>query len=181
MRYTTNPAQRVCSLVLATAILSSLPLSAGLKVRQLKWEQLPIVTGHTVRIALAGGKIIGKAGTVEADVLVVDIRKTSNRSAYPKGTLRIPRRDLRRLEMLRKGKFFRLGSTAFLGTMGVAVGYGVGAYGVDQCDFWSGFCPHGRSAGGIAATLAISAAAIAGGYAAGNVLDTRWTVIEIVP
>ena len=78
-----------------------------------KWEDLPMVQGKTVRVSLPGGSITGKASTVEADALVVDVKKTSDRTTYPKGMLRVPREKLHRLEMQTKGKFFRASSAAF--------------------------------------------------------------------
>jgi len=80
MRSVTDSMRCVCSLALAAAILSPLPLAAETRVRQVKWEDLSIVTGHTVRISLPGGSITGKAGTVEADALVVDIREPNSRT-----------------------------------------------------------------------------------------------------
>jgi hypothetical protein len=181
MRNTTDWMRQVYTLALAAAILSPLPLVAETRVRLVNWENLPVVTGHTVRISLAGANITGKAGTVEADALVVDVQKTSDPTAWPKGRLRVPREKLHRLEMETKGKFFRAAGTILAGTVAIGVGYAIGTYGVDRCNFWSGSCPQGRSAGGVATAVGISAAGIAGGYFAGNALDTRWTVIEIVP
>jgi len=69
-----------------------------------KWEDLPLVQGKTVRISLPGGFVTGKATSVEADALVVDLQKTSDPNTYPKGMLRAPRENLHRLEMQTKGK-----------------------------------------------------------------------------
>lgn len=178
MRSVTDSMRCVSSLALAAAILSPLPLAAETRVRQVKWEDLSIVTGHTVRISLPGGNITGKAGTVEADALVVDIRKTSDRTAYPKGTLRVPREKLHRLEILTKGKFFRVGGPIVAGMVAVPVGSLIG-YGIAGCGLMSDCFGH-STAGGVAA-VGISAAGIAGAYLAGNALDKRWHVIEIVP
>ena len=104
MRNVTDLTRQVCTLALAAAILSPLPLAAETWVRQVKWEDLSIVTGHTVRISLPGGIVTGKAGTVEADALVVEVQKTSDPNAYPKGTLRVPREKLHRLDMQEIGR-----------------------------------------------------------------------------
>ena len=174
MRNVTASMRWVCSLALAAAILSTLPLAAQVRVRQVKWEDLSIVTGHTVRISLPGGSITGKAGTVEADALVVEVQKTSDRNGYPKGTLRVPREKLHRLEMLTKGKFFRVAGPIVAGMVTIPLGILIangGVMGECSCD----------SAGGAGAAFGISTAAIAGAYLAGNALDKRWTVVEIVP
>jgi hypothetical protein len=172
---------RLRTLALAAAILSPLPLAAQARLRHIKWEDLSTITGRTVRVPLPGGSITGKAVTVEGDALVVDVQKTTDSKAYPNGTLRVRRTNLHRLEMQSKGKFFRVGGTIAAGLLAVPLAYAVGAYGVDHCNFWSGYCPDGHTAGGVAATVGISAASITGAYFAGNALDTRWTVIEIVP
>ena len=182
MRNITHIMRTVRILVLAAAILLPYPLTAGARVSHVKWEDLSMVTGHTVRISLPGGSIVsGIAGSVEADALVVDVRKTSDRNAYPKGTLRVPREKLHRLDMFTKGKFFRIGVPIVAGALVAPLGYAIGTYGIDECNFWSGSCPKGHSIGGVAATVGISAAGIAGAYLAGNALDKRWTAIEIVP
>jgi len=181
MWHVTDSMRRVRTLALAVAILSPLPLAAGPRVRHVKWEDLPMVTGRTVRISLPGCDVTGKAGMVESDALWIDVRKTSNRNACPKGRLRVPREKLHSLEMQTKGKFFRVGASALAGMLVVPLGYAAGTYGVDRCDFWSSYCPHGHSAGGVLAAVGISAAGITGAYFAGNALDTRWTVIEIEP
>jgi len=170
------------SLVVGVAIVSILPLLAEADPpTHVKWEHLSMVKGQTVRIFLSGGFISGKASTVEADALVVDVRKTSDSKTYPKGMLRVPREKLHRLEMQTKGKTGRILLTS-LGTIvtGLA-GYAVAEYGIDQCNFWSSYCPHGHSAGAGAAAFGITAVGVVGGYFAGNALDKHWTAIEILP
>jgi energy-converting hydrogenase Eha subunit G len=115
-------------------MVSILPLLAeGSEVMHVKWENLSMVQGQTVRIFLPGGFISGKASTVEADALVVDVRKTSDPKTYPKGMLRVPREKLHRLEMQTKGKTGRILLTS-LGTIVTGfTGYAVAEYGIDQC------------------------------------------------
>ena len=182
MRNRSDSVRRVRTLALGTAILTLFPLAVeATDVMHVQWRELSMITGHTVRIFLPGGNITGKAGAVESDALVVEVQKTSDRNAYPKGTLRVPRENLHRIELLTKGKFFRVGGSIVGGLLAVPAGYAIGVYGVDECSFWSSYCPHGHSVGGVAAAVGISAAGIAGGYFAGNALDKRWEVIEIVP
>jgi hypothetical protein len=91
--------------VLAVGILLLLPVLAdGAPLLRVSWEGLNVIIGHTVSIAMPGGAIVaGKATAVESDTLVVSVAKTTDRSAYPKGPLRVPRAALRRLDMVKKG------------------------------------------------------------------------------
>ena len=163
-------------------MLSILPLLAeGSDVMHVKWEDLPMVQDKTIRIALPGGFISGKADSVEADALVVDVQKTSDPKTYPKGTLRVSREKLHRLEMQTKGKTGR----AVLTTLGALAGVGGGAAVLacyNHCLPLFGPCSQKHSVGiGAAAFVGVAAAGVAGGYFAGNALDQHWTAIEIVP
>jgi hypothetical protein len=165
---------------MGVAILSILPLLAeGSDVMHVKWEGLSMVTGRTVRIALPGGVITGKAASAESDALVVDVRKTSDEKAYPKGMLRVPRENLHRLEMQTKGKLGRVALTSVGAILGVGGGVATAFFGVENCDIFA--CRNDRPAAAAAAFVGIAAAGVAGGYFAGNALDKRWTEIEIQP
>jgi hypothetical protein len=151
-------------------------LADAAALMHVKWEGLTVVTGSTVSIAMPGGAVItGKATSVESDALVVDVRKTSDRTAYPKGVVRVPRATLHRFEMQTKGKVGR--------AVGIPVGFVVGFAG--GLGAWIGI------QGGIlndknptAATVAwigLAAAGTVGGCFLGNSIDKQWTVIEILP
>ena len=170
------------NLAMGVAILSILPLLAeGSDVRHVKWEDLSMVEGTTVRIALPGGVITGKATSVEADALVVDVQKTSDPNAYPKGMLRVPRQKLHRIEMQTKGQTGR----AVLTTLGALAGGGGGAAvlaSYNSCLPLFGPCSQKHSVGiGAAAFVGVAAAGVAVGYFAGNALDQHRTAIEILP
>jgi hypothetical protein len=170
------------NLAIGVAILSILPLLAeGAEVLHVKWEDLSMVQGKTVGISLPGGSITGKAANVEGDALVVDVKKTSDSKTYPKGTLRVPREKLHRLEMQTKGKTGR----AVLTTLGALAGVGGGAAvlaSYNHCLPLFGPCSQKHSVGiGAAAFVGVPAAGVAGGYFAGNALDKRWMAIEILP
>jgi hypothetical protein len=95
-------------------------LADAAALMHVKWEGLTVVTGNTVSIAMPGGAVIaGKATSVESDALVVDVQKTSDRTAYPKGVVRVPRATLHGFEMRTKGKVGR--------AVGTPVGFVVGA------------------------------------------------------
>lgn len=170
------------NLAVGVAMLSILPLLAeGAEVMHVKWENLSMVQGQTVRISQPGGSITGKAASVEADALVVEVKQTSDPKTYPKGTLRVPRATLHRLEMQTKGKTGR----AVLTTLGALAGVGGGAAvlaSYNHCLPLLGPCSQKHSVGtGAAAFIGIAAAGVAGGYFAGNALDKRWMAIEILP
>src|ERR1035441_7584282 len=116
--------RRTANRVMSLALLLAVPLlahAAGLM--HVKWEGLTVVVGKTVSIAMPGGAVIaGKATGVESDALVVDVKKSSDRSAYPKGEVRVPRATLHRLEMQTKGKVGRIVGTTVGGVVGAILG-----------------------------------------------------------
>ena len=156
--------------VLAIGILLLLPVLAdGAPLLRVPWEGLNVVIGHTVSITMPGGTVVtGKAAGIESGALVLNVAKTTDRKAYPKGPLRVPRATLHRLEMLKKGWTYR----AVLTPLGAIVGLisGVGAT--------FGSKGSGKEAAGLAG---LWAAGIAGGYLLGNSADRHWTSVEILP
>lgn len=171
-------------LAIGAAILAALPLLAtGAEIEHVAWQSLSMVTGKTVRIALPGGAVVtGKAAGVESDALVVEVRKTSDEKAYPKGTLRVPRENLHRLEMQTKGTVGRAVLTslgALLGVGGGAAAYVRIAGGNGMC--WFGCAADSHHGSGAFAFAGLAVAGVAGGYFAGNALDKHWAVIEVLP
>ena len=167
---TTNRA-RSLALLLAAPLLAD-----AATLMHVKWDGLTVVTGHTVSIAMPGGAVItGKAASVESDALVVDVKKTSDRTAYPKGVVRVPRATLHRLEMQTKGKVGRAVGTP----VGFLVGGagGVGAWMGIQGGLWG----NENQGAAAAALIGITAAGTVGGYFLGNSIDKQWTVIEVLP
>jgi hypothetical protein len=141
-----------------------------------KWEGLTVVTGHTVSIAMPGGAvIIGKATSVESDALVVDVRKTSDRAAYPKGVVRVPRATLHRFEIETKGKLGRSVATP----MGLLVGAGAG-FGA-WVGIQGGILNNDNPTGAAVALFGITAVGTVAGYFVGNSVDKHWTPVEILP
>jgi len=159
------------------AVLLVVPLLAqGAEIEHVKWENLSMVVGKTVVVAMPAGSVItGEATGVESDALVVNVKKTTDRTAFPKGELRVPRATLRVFQVRTKGKICRVLLTvagAVVGMYGgasVAIGIGSGgAFGK-------------TSTGAVAAFIGIGIAGTVAGYAAGDAADRRWTAIEIVP
>jgi hypothetical protein len=151
-------------------------LADAAALMHVKWEGLTVVVGNTVSIAMPGGAVIaGKATGVESDALLVDVQKTSDRTAYPKGAVRVPRATLHRFEMQTKGKLGRIVGTP----VGFAVGFtaGVGA----AIGIGGGFLRNNNQGAATAALIGIAAAGTVGGYFLGNSIDKHWTAIEILP
>ena len=159
------------------ALLLAAPLLAdAAALMHVKWEGLTVVTGNTVSIAMPGGAVItGKATSVESDALVVDVKKTSDRAAYPKGVVRVPRATLHRFEMETKGKVGRSVGTP----VGFVVGFGAGLGAAILID--GGILSDNNPTGAAAAWIGLAAAGTVGGYLLGNSVDKHWTAIEILP
>jgi hypothetical protein len=173
----TNMQRRIRTFAIGAAILSVFSLLAqGAEIEHVKWDNLSTVVGKTVMVAMPAGSVItGEATGVESDALVVNVTKTTDRTAFPKGELRVPRATLRVFQVRTKGKICRVLLTvagAVVGMYGgasVAIGIGSGgAFGK-------------TSTGAVAAFIGIGFAGTVAGYEAGDAADRRWTAIEIVP
>src|ERR1035437_10779598 len=92
MWHLADSVSRIRPLAVGAAILWMIPLlTEGSRLRQVSWENLPMVVGKTVQIVLPGGAVVtGMGAAVESDALVVDVMKTSDRKTCPKGELRVP-------------------------------------------------------------------------------------------
>jgi hypothetical protein len=131
--------------------------------RQITWEGLPVLVGQKVRIAMPdGAHIEGKATGVEADALAVDIRKTTNKAAYPTGRFLVPRAILRAVDVSHPSGHWRV--------VGVGVGGGIGVLMGVLAAGLSGFHNDQAEVGALTAG-AIGIAA--GGYALGRMADRR--------
>jgi uncharacterized protein YcfJ len=139
---------------------------------ELKWGELsPMIKGQQVQLALPDGAAIqGEAIAVREEALVLDVRRTSNAKAYPKGSATIPRASITLIQVeRRRGSWGRKLGTVVGVLSGVVLGGYVAAKTAD-------------SAGpGIATFLGIASAGTVGGYYVGKELDRRVTLIKIVP
>lgn len=131
--------------------------------RQITWEGLTVVVGHTVKIQMPdGGRIEGKATSVETDALAVEIHKTTNKTNYPKGRFLVPRATLQAVSMERPTGHWRV--------VGLAAGGGVGAFLVVLAVALRGFhSEHPLEAGLISGAVAVPV----GGYLLGRRADRR--------
>jgi hypothetical protein len=118
----------------------------------LQWRDLgPMVTGHSVKLKLPGGKQLkGDVLAVEPEALVLDIKGTFDRHAWPKGERSIPKDLVSELRVIKKrGYTWRVVGTVLAGAAGAALG-GVVAFanpgagiatfaGVTSLGFWGGW------------------------------------------
>jgi hypothetical protein len=150
---------------------------AGPRPVELKWSELgSLISGHTVELTLPGGaKVKGDVAAVREDALAIDVRKTSDAKAYPRGGTTIPRASVTTLRLERsRGRWGRI-----LGSVGgVVAGAALGGYvanaATDPRDFQNiGTVAVGALAGGVAGSLA--------GYQLGRIADRKVIVIRIVP
>ena len=143
--------------------------------QRLTWEELPQLVGKHVSIALYdGGAIAGKVREVQADALLIEVHKSTNLAAYPRGPMLVPRVKLHVLDLHGKSHKYRLIGAALGFAAGAAGGMGV-AVGVQGGLFSDG---HGTRAG--AALVSVMAGVTAAGYAMGNAADRRATTIQII-
>ncbi len=89
----------------------------------LQWRDLDRATrGHRIGLALPSEiRLEGDVVAFEQDELVLDVRKTSNRRAYPKGRAIIPRAEVTRLRVIKTRHGWRMAGTAIGGGVGGAI------------------------------------------------------------
>jgi len=161
--------------ILPTLLLLTLPaLQAQQPTRpvELQWSELaPLIGNQRVNLALPDGTVIaGEAITVREDALVIDVKKTSDKKAHPKGYSPIPRESVTLLEVERgRGK----GARAIGTTVGVVAGiFGGGYVAAKLAD---------QTAGGFLATWAgVASASSVGGFLVGKEIDTDTTYVKVV-
>ncbi len=136
---------------------------------ELRWNELaPLISGQVVRLTAPGGATIqGGIAAIREDVLVMDVRKTSDPKAYPKGNANIPRASVSTLEVQR----LRWGARR-----GMAIGNAAGPVGFIVARHNS--LSPGASVGVFGA---FAGAGMVGGYFIGNALDHGNTQIRVVP
>jgi hypothetical protein len=152
-----------------SALAGQTPKITGRTPGRLSWSELsPLVVDRKVQTTLPDGtRIQGQALAVRPDALVMDITKTSNRKAHPKGQAEIPRASVTELAVIRdKGPGKLIGG--ILGTVGGAFAAGAATY-------------YGGGGGAAAGWLLILPVSAVGGYYAGKAVDRRVTRIVIAP
>lgn len=163
----------LCYLLLATAAVGAEKeeKDAARRTFRLEWRDLDrMVRGRNIAIALPSGiQLKGRVTSVEGDALMLDVRKTSNKRAYPKGRAVVPRPEVTRFTLARKeGHAW----SAVGVSVGGAVGAGVAA-GVAQ--FVEG---NGQKAKTVALAVGIPALL---GYGLGWAADHEYVNVIVVP
>ena len=137
---------------------------------ELKWNELnAAIYGRIVELTLPGAfTVTGEVAAVREDGLVLDVKKTSDAKAFPKGNAVIPRSSVTLLKLeKRSGKTGRTIGT----TLGVLGGVVLGGYIAVKTANSPG--------AGIAVFLASAAAISVAGHLAGRAADKRTTLIRI--
>jgi hypothetical protein len=153
-------------LLVTLALVAATPLLSGTK-EELTWTELPALTGRILRMTMPHGVVIsGKLTAVEPEALVLQIRRTTDSEAYPKGRFLVPRSQVKVFSVLSKGKRYRV-----IGTIcGAWLGLGLGTYAAIHTD----------SAGaGIATLSAVGGGLTTLGYFLGDAADGRTTTVVI--
>lgn len=101
------------------------------QVYRLEWRDLDrIIRGSRISLVLPSGiRLEGDVVTVESDELILNVRKTSDKHAYPKGHATVPRPEVTRFRVVQKrGYTWRAVGTAIGAGGGLVVAIPVGSY-----------------------------------------------------
>jgi hypothetical protein len=163
-------------LVAAMLLLFLAPAAGAVTPQRLTWEELPQLVGKHVSIALYdGGAVSGTVREVQADALLIQVSRSTNPVAYPKGPMRVPRTKLHVLDLHEKGFKYRAIGTALGFVAGAAGGLGV------AFKAQGGLFGNEHQTAAPAGMVAVMAGVTAAGYAVGNAADRRTTTIQIIP
>lgn len=160
-------------LLLALSALQAQPgTPSAARPLELTWGELaPLIGNQKVRMALPDGAVIsGETIAVRDHALVIDVNKTSNAAAHPKGYTPVPRESVALLQVERRS---RKGARAIGTTVGVISGVIGGAY--------IAAVAANDSAGAFVGTwTGIATAGSVGGYLLGKEIDKKTTYIKVV-
>ena len=115
-------------LIALAAALATAPPAASAdqpskRAFHLQWRDLDRATrGHRIALVLPSRvKLQGDVVAFEDDELVLDVRKTSNKRAYPQGRAIVPRPEITSLRVIRTRRLWRAVGTVVGGGVGTAV------------------------------------------------------------
>ena len=137
---------------------------------ELKWTELnAAIYGQTVELTLPGAFTVkGDVAAVRDDALVLDVRKTSDAKAFPKGNAVIPRSSVTLLKLEKHGRT----NWHTMGTViGVLSGVVLGGYIAGTATSQAGPA--------LAVFLTTASAISVAGYAAGHAAEKKTTMIRI--
>jgi hypothetical protein len=155
--------------VLGSALVHA---KAGTAPGEIRWNELAaLIVGHDVALPLAGGVVVeGEALSVRDDALMLDVRRSSDRSRYPNGQTPIARTLVTEVRLMeRPGTGGRVLGTVVGALVGLVAGAEIAVHGT-----------HSEAAG----VTTFSAAAVActvGGYYAGRSVDRNSRLLRIAP
>ena len=158
----------VAAFLTAVMLVTGLPLQAAGGV-QVSWQALaPLVEGKKISLVLPdSAHLRGTVVAVEKDQVILDIGKTSDPQAHPKGRATIPRTSFRSFEMTKTRTLWKvLGTTIGLGT-GLAIAVPVNAY------------AHNEGDGAPLAIAAIIAVPTAVGFLVGWASDKKTVTVTV--
>ena len=91
---------------------------------QVQWSELgKLIGGKKVALELAeGARVEGRVGKVEATSLTINVKKSSNPSAYPKGRTEIPSDAVSRVEVREAAKRLKQTGLTIVAALGACAG-----------------------------------------------------------
>ena len=96
--------KKLATVLILVLVYSSQALVYGSgRELELKWSELPsFIAGHNIELVTPKGALIrGEVIAVREDALLIDVKKTSDSSAYPKGNIVFPRQSVTVLSLQR--------------------------------------------------------------------------------
>ena len=147
------------------------PKEAGARVYRLQWRDLERMTrGRRISLTLPSGvRLQGQVASVAPDELALDVVKTSDKRAYPKGRAIVPRPEVQRFRIFETRRTWRILGTVIGGSVGAAVAVPIAIYTNNEGGTATGVC---------AAAVAVPAAL---GYLLGWAGDRKVTEVIVEP
>ena len=160
------------SLFLATLGLGLFRANASTGPAEVRWNELAtLLVGHQVSVPLGGGVVVeGETLSVREEALMLDIRKTSDASRYPKGQTPIPRASITEVQIMEhRGAGGRILGTVVGALVGMVAGGEMAVHGAHS------------EAAGVSIFTASAVACTVSGYYAGRSSDRHSTWLRVAP
>ncbi len=147
---------------------------ADVKVLTLQWNEVgAAVRSQMVTVELTRhNRLKGTIIEVGQDAIRIDIQSSSDKKAFPPGEASVPRKEVGEIRIKRVKGVGRL-----IGAAGIGTAASLGSLPWAISDSRANVSDGKR----IAQWVAITGAAVAGGYWLGRLIDTKVTVIKIAP
>jgi hypothetical protein len=126
----------LCCAVATLMAVATVPAYAAKAAQPVAWGRLSsVVQQKTVELVLPDGvELGGRITDVQSDKLVLDVTKTSDRKAFPKGSTTLPRSSVRALAIRQHGnKATIIGAAAGLAA-GIVLGNFANTYAHNEGD-----------------------------------------------